>query len=93
VIELEIQRVVTEYQAEILENERGERMTAPFPQGVVQAVQYGDRVKAHAVYMSVHQAGTNSPAACSTAKARLNPMFPSSRFPVRLRPIRGPLPL
>jgi transposase len=55
VIELEIRRVVTEYQAEIVENERGERVTAPFPQGVVQGVQYGESVKAHAVYMSVHQ--------------------------------------
>jgi transposase len=55
VIDLEIRRVVTEYQAEIVENERGERRTAPFPEGVVQSAQYGDRVKAHAVYMSVHQ--------------------------------------
>jgi transposase len=55
VIEIEIQRVVTEYQAEILENERGERVIAPFPEGVVQSAQYGDSVKAHAVYMSVHQ--------------------------------------
>jgi transposase len=54
-IELEIQRVVTEYQAEILENELGERVTAPFPEGVVREAQYGEGVKAQAVYMSVHQ--------------------------------------
>jgi transposase len=35
VIEREIRRVVIEYQAEIVENERGERVTAPFPEGVV----------------------------------------------------------
>ena len=55
VIDLEVRRVVTEYQAEIVENGRGERVTAGFPEGPVQAAQYGDRVKAHAVYMSVHQ--------------------------------------
>jgi transposase len=55
VIEVEIRRVVTEYQAEILENERGERVSAEFPEGVVQSAQYGTSVKAHAVYMSVHQ--------------------------------------
>jgi transposase len=55
VIDVNIQRVVTEYRAEIVENERGERLTAPFPEGVTQSAQYGDGVKAHAVYMSVHQ--------------------------------------
>jgi transposase len=55
VIDVEIHRVVTEYQAEILENERGERLVAPFPEGVVQSAQYGQSVKAHAVYMPVHQ--------------------------------------
>jgi transposase len=52
---VEIRRVVTEYQAEILENERGERVTAPFPEGVVQSARYGEIVKARAVYMSVYQ--------------------------------------
>jgi transposase len=55
VIEMETRRVVIEYQAEIVENEREERITAPFPEGVVQSAQYGQSVKTHAVYMSVHQ--------------------------------------
>jgi transposase len=55
VIEWEIRWGVIEYQAEIVENERGERVTAPFPAGLVQGVQYGESVKAHAVYRSVHQ--------------------------------------
>jgi transposase len=55
IIDLEVRRVVTEYRAEIVENEQGERVTAGFPEGLVQAAQYGDSVKAHAVYMSVHQ--------------------------------------
>jgi transposase len=54
-IELDIRRVVTEYQAEILENERGKRVRAEFPEGVAQSAQYGQSVKSHAVYMSVHQ--------------------------------------
>jgi transposase len=37
VIEMEVRRVVTEYQGEILENERGERVRAEFPEGVVQS--------------------------------------------------------
>jgi hypothetical protein len=41
VIEREIRREVIEYQAETVENERGERVAAPFPAGVVQDVQYG----------------------------------------------------
>jgi transposase len=37
VIELEIGRVATEYQTEIVENERGKRVAAPFPEGVLRA--------------------------------------------------------
>lgn len=49
VFDLDISRFVTEYQAEILENEQGQRVTAPFPAGVDRPVQYGPRLKAHAV--------------------------------------------
>jgi transposase len=55
VIELVVKRVVIEYQAEILINERGDRITAEFPEGVTQKAQYGASVKSHAVYMSVKQ--------------------------------------
>jgi transposase len=55
VFDLVIRRHVTEYQAERLENERGGYITAEFPEGVVQAAQYGNSVKAHAVYMSCEQ--------------------------------------
>lgn len=48
-------RVVTEYQAEILEGPNGNRYVAAFPEGVTQPVQYGDGVKAHSVYMSQYQ--------------------------------------
>ncbi len=39
VFDIDIRRVVTEYQAEILENPQGQRFTAPFPAGVTKAVQ------------------------------------------------------
>ena len=55
VFDIQISRVVTEYQAQILENEKGKRFTADFPAGVTQAAQYGRTVKAHAVYMSQFQ--------------------------------------
>jgi hypothetical protein len=55
VFDLVIRRHVTEYHAERLENERDEYITAEFPEGVVQAAQYGNSVKAHAVYMSIEQ--------------------------------------
>ncbi|MCD6009890.1 IS66 family transposase, partial [Halomonas sp. IOP_31] len=50
-----IQAVVTEYQAEIVEDDQGQRHVAPFPEGVTRPIQYGPRLKAHAVYLSQYQ--------------------------------------
>ena len=55
VIDLDISTVVTEYQAEILEDQQGQRYVAPFPEGVTRPVQYGVGVKVNAVYMSQYQ--------------------------------------
>ena len=55
VFDIQISRTVTEYRAEILEDESGNRFVAPFPAGITQAAQYGSGVKAHAVYMSQFQ--------------------------------------
>ena len=55
VFDIEISRVVTEYQAEILEDSNGNQFVAPFPEGVTKAVQYGGDLKAHSVYMSQYQ--------------------------------------
>ena len=55
VFDIDISRVVTEYRAQILENTNGRRFTAPFPEGVTKAVQYGTGIKAHSVYMSQFQ--------------------------------------
>ena len=55
VFNIEIQRVVTEYRAQILEDALGQRFTAAFPLEVSKAVQYGNGVKAQAVYQSQYQ--------------------------------------
>ena len=55
VIDIDISRFVTEYRAQILEDDRGNRFVAAFPEGVNRSVQYGLGLKANAVYMSQHQ--------------------------------------
>ena len=55
VFDIDISRIVTEYRAQILEDENGQRYTAPFPDYVTKAVQYGNGVKAQAVYLSQFQ--------------------------------------
>jgi len=55
VIDIDISRFVTEYQAQILEDSQGNRFVAPFPEGVNRPVQYGLNLKANAVYMSQFQ--------------------------------------
>lgn len=55
VFDIDISRVITEYRAEILVNEKGQRFVATFPEGVTRAVQYGHQIKAHAVYLSQYQ--------------------------------------
>ena len=55
VIDIEISRKVTEYRAEIVEDETGRRYVAEFPYGVTRPVQYGASVKAEIVYQSAYQ--------------------------------------
>jgi len=55
VFDIRIQRWVTEYQAEVLIDEEGNRHVAQFPDGAPQKVQYGPTLKAHAVYLSQFQ--------------------------------------
>ncbi len=55
VFDIQISRVVTEYQAEIVEDERGRRVVAPFPEHVKVKAQYACGVKIHSVYMSNFQ--------------------------------------
>lgn len=55
VIDIRISRFVTEYRAQILADIYGNRYVAPFPDKVTRDVQYGNGIKAHAVYMSQFQ--------------------------------------
>jgi transposase len=55
VIDIEISRIVTEYRAQILEDATGKRYVASFPKGVSRPIQYGQSIKAHAVYLSQFQ--------------------------------------
>jgi Transposase IS66 family. len=55
VFDIEFSRVITEYRAQILEDQSGARFIADFPQGVKSTVQYGSEVKVNSVYMSQFQ--------------------------------------
>ncbi len=55
VFDIDISRIVTEYRAQIVEDDNGNRFVAPFPEGVTKAVQYGTGLKSHSVYMSQYQ--------------------------------------
>jgi transposase len=55
VIDIDISRFVTEYRAQILEDDQGNRFVAPFPDRVNRPVQYGLKLKANSVYMSQFQ--------------------------------------
>jgi transposase len=76
VFDIHICRKVTEYQAQVLVDEKGKRFVAPFPEGVSKAAQYGKQVKAHAVYMSqyqlipsMHAYGNILPSSCRSRSA------------------------
>lgn len=55
VIDIHIERCVTEYRAQILQNDKGQRFVAEFPADVTRPIQYGASVKANAVYLSMFQ--------------------------------------
>ena len=55
VVDIDIRRTVIEYQAQVLVNEKGKRYVAPFPPNVSKAIQYGQNLKAHVVYLSQYQ--------------------------------------
>jgi transposase len=55
VIDIVVSKQVTEYRAEIVEDSNGKRFTASFPEWVTRPVQYGNDLKAQAVYMSAQQ--------------------------------------
>lgn len=55
VVDIDISLRVTEYRAQVLIDASGGRFIAEFPAGVSRPVQYGDSIKAHAVYLSQFQ--------------------------------------
>ena len=55
VVDIDISRIVTEYRAQVLLDDNGQRFVATFPESVTQAIQYGHQIKAHAVYLSQFQ--------------------------------------
>ena len=55
VVDIEIKKIVKEYRAQILENDKGQKYVASFPKGIVSDIQYGNSLKAHSVYMSQFQ--------------------------------------
>ncbi len=55
VIDIKISRFVLEYRAQIFENEQGYQIRASFPPQVKAPVQYGNQLKANAVYLSQFQ--------------------------------------
>jgi len=55
IFDIDISQFVTEYRAEILQDEAGRKVVAPFPKYVTTKTQYGTGVKIHAVYMSNYQ--------------------------------------
>lgn len=55
VFDIRICRYVTEYRAQILVDDNGAKFVAEFPSTLSRPAQYGDQVKANAVYMSMYQ--------------------------------------
>lgn len=55
VIDIESHIIITEYQAQVLEDKTGKRFTATFPAWVTRPIQYGPSVKSRSVYLSQYQ--------------------------------------
>jgi transposase len=55
VFDVIVSRHVTEYRAQILEDQDGNQFVAPFPKEVTRPAQYGIHTKVNAVYMSQYQ--------------------------------------
>lgn len=53
--DIHISRYVTEYRAQVLENEQGQQFVAEFPAELSRPTQYGASIKANSVYMSMFQ--------------------------------------
>lgn len=55
VINIKISTIITEYRAEVLIDDAGNKYIAEFPNGITRPIQYGTSVKTHASYLSTYQ--------------------------------------
>lgn len=55
VIDIETNIIITEYRAQVLKDDKGNRYSAQFPKHVTRPIQYGPATKASSVYMSQFQ--------------------------------------
>jgi len=55
IIDIDISVVVTEYRAQVLVDELGNRFVATFPENLKRPIQYGSSIKAQSVYLSQYQ--------------------------------------
>ena len=55
VFDIEVSFGVTEYQAEVLVNQNGDRYVAEFPKGITEPAQYGSGIRSTSVYLSQFQ--------------------------------------
>ncbi|MCP3690435.1 MAG: IS66 family transposase [Gammaproteobacteria bacterium] len=55
VVDIDICRIVTEYRAQVLISDSGQRYVAAFPESITRPIQYGHQIKAHSVYLSQFQ--------------------------------------
>lgn len=54
-VDIEISQIITEYRAQVLINESGQRFVAAFPDDITRPIQYGHQIEAHSVYLSQYQ--------------------------------------
>lgn len=54
-MDIDIARTVTEYRAQVLIDDNGQRFVASFAESITRPVQYGSQIKAHSVYLSQFQ--------------------------------------
>ena len=55
VVNIKISKIVTEYRAEVLIDNQGNKYVAEFPEGITRPIQYGASIKANTTYASTYQ--------------------------------------
>ena len=55
VVDIDISQIVTDYRAQVLIDDSGQRFVAVLPKSITRPIQYGHQIKAHSVYLSQFQ--------------------------------------